>query len=191
MNQNNPLDKNNLIERLDRNLDWIKSCDTKASIVIAVLGVFLTIFTSENSIDMLKTILSQPIKHISFSNFLYLISFISSLAIFIFGLYCLIRVLIPRLSKETQVYERTYNDSLYFFETIAKNSFQEFKNKVEQTSEDDEIKDILFQIYINAKICTIKYNYYSKGIKYSSLGVTGILILYIVGIILVMVGGFK
>ncbi|MCM3005888.1 hypothetical protein [Priestia koreensis] len=48
------IDKTNLIERLDRNLDWIKSCDTKASIVIAVVGVFLTIFTSETSINMLK-----------------------------------------------------------------------------------------------------------------------------------------
>jgi len=48
------IDKTNLIERLDRNLDWIKSCDTKAAIVIAVVGVFLTIFTSETSINMLK-----------------------------------------------------------------------------------------------------------------------------------------
>lgn len=48
--ENNLLYKNNLIERLDRHLDWIKSFDTKASILLAVIGIFLTIFTSEISI---------------------------------------------------------------------------------------------------------------------------------------------
>ncbi len=82
MTGNNSLDKSNLTERLDRHLDWIKSCDTKASIVIAVLGVFLTIFTSENSIKMLKQILSQPLQHINFANLLYLLLFVISWVIF-------------------------------------------------------------------------------------------------------------
>ncbi|BCC00156.1 hypothetical protein BCJMU51_2220 [Bacillus cereus] len=59
------------------------------------------------------------------------------------------------------------------------------------TEEDDEITDILSQIYVNAKICTIKYSYYSKGIKCAALGIAGVLILYVIGMILVMLGGFK
>ncbi|MES5849312.1 MULTISPECIES: Pycsar system effector family protein [unclassified Bacillus cereus group] len=192
MTENIALDKkNNLIARLDRQLDWIKSCDTKASIVIAVLGVFLTIFTSENSINMLQKILSQPLKHINFANFLYLLLFVISWSIFIFGVYCLVRVLIPRLNKDVLAYEGIHNGSLYFFETIAKNNFLEFKEKVTNTNEEGELEDILSQIYVNAKICTIKYTYYSKGIKYASLGIASVLVLYVIGVILVMLGGFK
>ena len=188
---NNSLDKSNLTDRLDRHLDWIKSCDIKASIVIAVLGVFLTIFTSENSIKMLKQILSQPLQHINFANLLYLLLFVISWVIFIYGVYCLVRVLVPRLSKDTLAYEGIYNDSLYFFESIAKNNFREFKDKMNNSQDDDEITDILSQIYLNAKICTIKYSYYSKGIKCAALGIGGVLILYVMGMILVMLGGFK
>ncbi|MDQ0049893.1 hypothetical protein J2T18_004215 [Paenibacillus polymyxa] len=191
MTENNSLDKNNLIARLDRHLDWIKSCDTKSSIVLAVIGIFITIFTSEHSLNMLKHVLIQTIQHISFSNFLYLILFAVSWGVFIYGAYCLIRVLIPRLSKEVLAYEGVDNDSLYFFETISKKSFPDFKRKMESTNQEDEIVDILSQVYINANICTIKYSYYSKGIKYSFFGISGVMFLYVIGLILVKLGGFS
>ncbi|YBV93718.1 DUF5706 domain-containing protein (plasmid) [Bacillus sp. PK9-021] len=189
--ENNVLDKNNLIERLDRHLDWIKSCDTKASIVLAVIGIFLTIFTSEISINMLKQILSNTLLHINFSNFLYLLLFVISWVVFIYGAYCLVRVLIPRLSKETVAYQGVHGDSLYFFETIAKSNFRDFKEKLFERSEEEEILDILSQIYINAKISTIKYTYYGRGIKYSFLGIASVLILYVIGVVLVKLGGFN
>lgn len=51
LNNISSLNKNDLTQRLDRHLDWIKSCDTKASIVIAGAGIFLSIFTAEHSIN--------------------------------------------------------------------------------------------------------------------------------------------
>lgn len=190
MTNNISLDKDNLLGRLDRQLDWIKSCDTKASIVIAVLGVFLTIFTTDSSITLVKSILSQAIQFMNFANLLYLIFFVFSWIMFVYGAYCLVKVLIPRLSKEVQTEQGIYSDSLYFFETIAKDSFIDFKNKMISGGPEDEINDILTQIYINAKISTIKYSYYSKGIKCSFLGIVSILIFYVIGIILLKVGGF-
>lgn len=189
--ESNSVDKNNLIERLDRHLGWIQSCDTKASIVLAVIGIFLTIFTSEISINMLKHILSDSIQQINFSNFLYLLFFVISWVVFIYGAYCLVRVLIPRLSKDTIAYQGGNEDSLYYFETIAKSNFRDFKEKLIETNEEEEILDILSQVYINAKICTIKYTYYGKGIKYSFLGIASVLILYVIGIVLVKLGGFS
>ena len=41
--ENNNL-KNDLLDELDRHLEWIRSCDTKASIVLAMLGVLLLLF---------------------------------------------------------------------------------------------------------------------------------------------------
>lgn len=190
MNNNSSLDKGNLLGRLDRQLDWIKSCDTKTSIVIAVLGVFLTIFTTDSSITMIKNILTEAIQNVNFANFLYLFFFLISWILFIYGAYCLVKVLIPRLSKEVLTDAGIYTDSLYFFETIAKESFIDFKEKINSTVPADEINDILSQIYVNAKISTIKYSYYSKGIKYSFIGIATILFLYVIGIILIKVGGF-
>ncbi|KXI93680.1 hypothetical protein ACS47_02850 [Bacillus cereus] len=56
---------------------------------------------------------------------------------------------------------------------------------------DDEITEILSRLSVNATIYTIKYSYYSKGIKCAALGIGGVLILYVMGMILVMLGGFK
>jgi Family of unknown function (DUF5706) len=179
-----------LCEQLDRHLDWIKSCDTKASIVLAVVGILLGIFTSEHSVKMLDKIFSESVKNFDFANFLYLLFFFISICFFVYGAYCLIRVLVPRLSKEALAFEEgIYTDSLYFFEAISKNNFEDYKKKVLGKGKDDITDDILSQIYINAKICTVKFSYYSKGVKYSFIGLSSGLLLFLIGIILVKTGG--
>ena len=39
--------KEDLIDRLDRILEWIKTCDTKTSILLAGMGIVGTLLTSE------------------------------------------------------------------------------------------------------------------------------------------------
>ncbi|GIN25552.1 hypothetical protein FDF40_03645 [Clostridium sporogenes] len=183
------IDKENLINRLDRHLDWIKSCDTKASIVLAIIGVFLTIFLSDQSLNMLKEIFKQIVNNINFSNILYLIFFVFSWCLFIYGSNCLVKVLIPR-DKKILEEEGLYKDSLYYFETISNNSFLEFKRKVTR-DKDNEISDLLSQIYVNAKICAIKYQFFKKGIKYSFFGIVSIVLVFMIGALLVNIGGFN
>ncbi|MEK4136371.1 hypothetical protein NSQ93_22600 [Bacillus sp. FSL W8-0445] len=186
------IDKENLINRLDRHLDWIKSCDTKASIVLAIIGVFLTLFLSDQSLNMLKEIFKQIVNNINFSNILYLIFFIFSWCLFIYGSNCLVKVLIPR-DKKILEEEGLYKDSLYYFETISNNSFLEFKRKVtiRDKDNDNELSDILSQIYVNAKICTIKYRFFKKGVKYSFFGIVSIISVFMIGALLVNIGGFN
>lgn len=190
MNTTSSLDKNDLTQRLDRHLDWIKSCDTKASIVIAGAGIFLTIFTAEHSIDMLNQILSQTIENINFSNFLYLTLFFVFWGMFIYGAYSLIRVLVPMMKKEVLIYQQdTRSDSLYYFESIDDKKYLEFKQKMIDETPEDEIEDLLTQIYINAKVCSAKYSFYRRGIRLTFIGIAGILVLYTVGIILLKLEG--
>ena len=190
MNTTSSLDKNDLTQRLDRHLDWIKSCDTKASIVIAGAGIFLTIFTAEHSIDMLNQILSQTIENINFSNFLYLTLFFAFWGMFIYGAYSLIRVLVPMMKKEVLIYQQdTRSDSLYYFESIDDKKYLEFKQKMLDETPEDEIEDLLTQIYINAKVCSAKYSFYRRGIRLTFIGIAGILVLYTVGIILLKLEG--
>jgi len=183
-------ERDHLCSQLDRHLDWIKSCDTKSSIVLAVVGIFLTIFTSEQSLEMLMKIVTLTLKNINFSNILFLLLFVIAWSFFIYGTYSLIRVLTPRLSRDVNSNENVdVNSSLYFFESISRNKYSEYKERVFLQSKEDEIDDILSQIYVNARISTIKYKYYSKGIRYVFLGIAMVLFLFVVGIILVKVGG--
>ncbi|QRV11493.1 hypothetical protein JR311_20025 (plasmid) [Bacillus velezensis] len=181
--------KDNLIQRLDRHLDWIKSCDTKSSIVLAMIGIFLTLFLSDQSLGLLKRIVIESTRNVNFSNVLYLIILIGSWCIFVYGAYCLVKVLVPK-NKKVLDGEGLHRDSLYYFETTASNSFTEFKRRVLSENKDDELKDILSQVYVNAQICTIKYAYFKKGIRFSFLGAASTLVIYLIGALLAYLGGF-
>ncbi|STO53311.1 Pycsar system effector family protein [Exiguobacterium aurantiacum] len=190
MEINNSLNKSDLLQRLDRHLEWIKSCDTKASIVIAGAGIFLSIFTAEHSINMLNQIFAQSINNINFSNFLYLSLFLLFWGLFVYGSYCLIRVLVPMMKKEVMIFQQdTHADSLYYFESIDDKKYSEFREKMINESPEAELEDLLTQIYINAKICSSKYKFYKKGIRSTFIGIAGIITLYAVGIVLVKLGG--
>lgn len=182
--------KENLIQRLDRHLDWIKSCDTKASIVIAGAGIFLNIFTAEHSISMLNQIISKAVNNISAGNLFYLLSFLVFWGVFLYGAYCLIRVLVPMMKKDVIAFQQgTYENSLYYFETADDKKYSEFREMMLKETEENEIEDLLSQIYMNSKICSSKYRFYKKGIRLSFVGIAGILILYIYGIVLLKLGG--
>ena len=70
--ENNNL-KNDLLDELDRHLEWIRSCDTKASIVLAMLGVFIVTISSEIFLDSQKEIVLKVLNNINFSNLIYFI----------------------------------------------------------------------------------------------------------------------
>lgn len=130
MNELKKLNKEDLTQRLDRHLDWIKSCDTKASIVIAGVGVFLSIFIAEHSISILNQILSKTLQNINFSNFIYLAAFLYCWGLFAYGAYCLIRVLIPMMKSDLLLFkEGTREDSLYYFESADDKKYFEFRKK--------------------------------------------------------------
>ncbi|MGE7219329.1 Pycsar system effector family protein [Priestia koreensis] len=120
-----------------------------------------------------------------------MLCFVASWISFSYGAYCLVRVLVPRLKNDVLNHQGTNQSSLYFFETVSSRTFSEFKDDVHTTSEDNEINDILSQIYINSHICTVKYRYYSRGIKFSFVGMAFILILFGIGVGLLKLGGFK
>lgn len=181
--------KNDLLDELDRHLEWIRSCDTKASIVLAMLGVFIVTISSELFLDSQKEIVLNVLNNINFSNLIYLMFEGSVYFLFFYGVYNIIRVLFPQLKKSVKAYNGVENDSLYYFESISSKTYSEYKKqRINRTSE--EIHDILSQIYINSKISTKKYYFYKKGLALVLWGILGILILHFIGIILVKAGGF-
>lgn len=96
------------------------------------------------------------------------------------------------MKKEVMLFvQDTYHDSMYYFESAEDKKYSEFKEKIISESPEAEIEDLISQIYINARICSAKFKFYQKGIRYTFIGVAGILTMYAVGILLVKIGGMS
>ena len=108
-----------------------------------------------------------------------LVGILLSICVCIFGLYTLIKVLIPTLKM------KTYRTKSYmFFGSIASYfSFNEYKEGLLKSTEEDILDDLLNQVYQNSIICNEKFVNFSKGIKYFLGGFVSMLILYCIGIL--------
>lgn len=171
--------KEDLIDRLDRILEWIKTCDTKTSILLAGMGIVATILTSEKFLQKETYVWEVFSRNIDWLKIICISSFIMSVVLIIMSIFFFILELNPFLfSKKSG---NTKIDSLYFFGTISKKDRGVFKKQYfEQTLEND-VDDLLNQVYMNAKICNLKYKRTKRGIICSTVGVIGLVIVFFAG----------
>lgn len=163
---------------LDRTIGFINSCDTKASIMLAVLGVILTIIFTSSILDNIVNMADTISKSLSLCNWIFIVSSALSAFLFIFGVVKLTMVLYAMVSVSGE-------DSKIYFLDISKNeNYTSYKNKLQRIKSNDLLDDIANQIYINAVICSKKYERYNKGLKFSLIGLAMLLILYIIGILI-------
>jgi hypothetical protein len=166
--------KEELENTLNRINFWIGNCDTKISFSMAFGGILLGGFFSSSiitgSLNKLIKKLSNidSIKHyweirLVESTSLVLIAFLLCMAITIYYLFKALKG-----SINNSIYEQPgiTIDSKIFFDSIANQPFQTFKQKVTAESASDILNDYLSQVYINSKICRKKFNLYNTGIKY-------------------------
>lgn len=105
---------------------WINNSDSKSSIVLGLVGIIFTIvFTNTNFINNIERIINEISKRIIFSNVLYIIFFIISIVCCLYGIWSLIKVLVPTIkSKSKNVKIKSY----LFFGSIAQYSnYKEYK----------------------------------------------------------------
>lgn len=175
MNNNMYLKKEELISRMDRIIHWVEVCDTKTSIILAVQAMVLTIVCSTDFVfDAVKKILSDTLfldedKVFCFWGCLVILFLLSLIVAFTNSLYHLFKVLEAKTgANQTKDENVRDKDSLIYFQCIAdKKEFQDylaFREKVEAETENDEMHDILSQVYINANRCAEKFYHYNKGL---------------------------
>lgn len=135
----NKVTKEDLYKNLDIINQWINNSDNKASIILGLVGILLTIiFTTESILSKTIKIINEAFLNINFSDILYLIFFLGSICVCILGLRFLIEVLIPTLKMKTN---RT--KSYMFFGSIASySSFKEYKEDLLEAQ-----KKIFLMIY--------------------------------------------
>lgn len=147
-------------------IGWTSNCDTKASIILAFIGVVATIVFSSDYIlgtieSQVRNIINYCHDGIGYFSILSTLMFISLLGfIFMIGVSCyfIISVLTPRLNGP--------GGSIIYFKGIAETGAEDYISKVNHTSDEELDIDKLTQIYTCAKICDEKFSAYRKSIKY-------------------------
>ncbi|OAV69981.1 hypothetical protein Barb4_01560 [Bacteroidales bacterium Barb4] len=151
-------------------IGWTENCDTKASIMIAFIGIFASIFFTS---DYILNSLQSLITHIAIYwttgegqfDFLSLIVFITlGLTLVFIGMAILL--LFNVLAGKTTCNE----DSVIFFHKIQNQSFEEYYDKINSINEDELLKDRFLQIYNCSRRCTEKFASYNKAIKKMKYG---------------------
>lgn len=152
---------------------WINNCDSKASILLALIGVFLPIaFTSDFLLEGINEESRNIVGLFSgncscrvWGSVLLILLLGISVFYFIKALCFLFSVLFARLDSG----RKEKDSSVCFFKSIGEYSFDEYKQIVGSISNDKLIEDKLRQVHDCSKICTQKFLNYNKGIRTTKL----------------------
>lgn len=178
------------LSTLERITSWIENSDSKSSIMMALVGIFVSIlYTNEFILNSLQ----QMIKPIFIfwktgsGSFDLLVTI--KLAIFIClgyflisALFYLIKSLTAKTCSKQTGDDGVMTDSLIHFGSIQKRIYNDFKSSVLAETETNKYEDVLSQIYINSKRCQEKFDYYNKSIKKIKISI----LLFIIFIILLI-----
>ena len=164
-----PLDEGQMEKNLDRIILMIGNCDQKASYLLAMVGVAATVFLVSDVVARIKQILIEPfylywndgIGSFCFIRFLLAILLIGGLICILLSLFFLLKCLTSRTDYDKYKEPGMTEKSLLFFKHIAGMNYGEFC-----MTRTNRFNDLRSQTYINSKICTAKFDYYSIGLKY-------------------------
>lgn len=171
----------------ERVSSWIDNCDSKASIILALLGVILSIaFTSDFILDGIV----EQVKDIvnlcrgcfmpnGFVSIICIIILIISIVFFIISFKNLINVIYARLDNS----KSEDNPSISFYGSIGSSSYDDYKKLVKGIKDGNIIDDKLRQVHICSKICLRKFTLYNKGICSLKIGLVLFAIFFVVLII--------
>ena len=166
-------------DTLDRIIAFVCNCDTKASVVLGVVGIILTIIITDSTISKFISM----IKEASNSGTLVSVSFLTLLVIVVgvlaFGTLKLVSVLIAKISPSK------HNSKIYFADIASNKDSYIYEEKVLNQSERDVLDDLIAQIYINSTICNKKFKRYNLGLKCILISAGLFILMFIIGVIFV------
>lgn len=176
------LKKEDLCLILDRNEQWINSCDTKASILVSGIIAIAGIGLAFDYVSVVAEIVNAMNKKENFWSILYLVLLVLSCVSVVAGLGCLVAVLRAKVKPEEYRSRGLITDSLLFFGTIAKNTtVKKYSIKLNECNEKGLRDEIISQIYICSLICQRKYVYFNRGMLFGVIGVAAFASLFVIG----------
>ncbi len=170
-------------QTLERNIDFINSCDTKTSIVLALVGVLMTIILTNDGLATIYGVICNSIAGKTFCDVLYLLAVAASVCKLVFGIWKLISVLVAKVDPITKGRKQDQNPSMIFFGGILSNGgIDAYRKKFASMKDTELLDDLISEIYVNAEIATRKYKRYNIGLKCSVLGFAFFIVLLLVGV---------
>jgi len=161
-------------KNLDRVNYWISNCDSKVSYLLTLEGIILTIIFTSNYSKCLIDTFSYEFTSLNKDSFFRLLE---SLTLYVFSamiiisLYNAYLTLRPRLNPKVFKEAGLSTKSVLFFESIANRTFAEFIATQQSYNSTNKLeKDIDSQVFINSKICQLKFKHYNYTLKYCSIG---------------------
>lgn len=145
---------------------WIDSCDTKASILLAFIGILLTIIFTSPVFEDIGDVFSSIFE--SNRCTLVCLVIISSILCFL-GIISLLAVIVPRviIVPQRKTSKKTSNASSFmFYGTISQIDYSSYKKQMSAMSNlrDPVMRDLLFQIHSASVICTKKITHLKFGV---------------------------
>ena len=181
MKKNVEINKEDINKILDNVNFWINNSDTKASIILGFLGIFISIiFTNNKILAKIINIFNNLFIDISFDDIIYLILFALSIFSLFYGLYKLIKVLVPDLKLK----DYSQKSPVYFGGIASYKSFNEYKEDFKKLDDESFKEELLSQIYINSIICNNKFKNFKVGLIFSLLGIIVFFGLFLIGILI-------
>lgn len=171
---------------LQNNASWTSNCDSKVSYILTVNSVILTIIlTSENSKFLYQTLKYTPDLCIKFTSVFNFIEFIS-LLVFLFGLlvsfYFAYMALKARVNPGDFSDDHELNNSNIFWATIATKKFIDYKNTILSIDDSTLKADLINQVYVTSKICTLKFKRYNRSLLFTAVAYIALIIYVIIKI---------
>ena len=184
--------KEDAYRNLDRVNGWCSNCDSKASILLTLIGVTISVvFTTDIVLDTLKEIIGSFFIYwkdlylkIDWLSLIIVIISCTNIYFMVKSIYWLLCSLTANIDSTTMNEEGLEKKSCLFFGTISsEKSYKDFKDRTANISSDELMNDINSQIYINSKIITKKFVCYNKSIKNLKKGL--ILLLFFLLLIII------
>lgn len=165
-------DEENLKYKYDTVNFWVNNCDQKAGILLAIVGVAITVIMTSDFMKYLRSYIFEPFMQFcsgnlglsfSWSRFTVFILLIIAAIILITCCVFLFRAISANID-----YEKMYKEnpdlartSYIFYGTISQMKYKDFKK-----GEVEFAEDLKSQIYVNSKIATAKFKNYKMGLEW-------------------------
>ena len=163
-------DKDDLQYALDVVNSWVNNCDQKAGMLLAVLGVAITVLVTSDFMKELRTYIFGPFVEywttdsqldFSLGRFTVFCLLVIAVGMLMTSCYYLFKAITANTNydKIRQENPRMVPKSYLFFGSISGMTYDEFRS-----DRVDFKEDLKSQIYSNSKIAVAKFRNYNKGL---------------------------
>ena len=165
-NEQPAYEKEDLYRILDTVNSWIHSADNKASILLAFVGVCITVVVTSSLFNDVCKLISD----ILLSGAMWLrILFVVACVVGIIRIIMLVAVIIPKIIRIPWLKENIplfQHDSFMFHGSIAKKDYQAYEQQMHKIFGTGNlvIDDLIYQIHSASVICVKKMEYLQKSI---------------------------